>query len=163
MLSRAAASEATLAAEKTRAERRIADAQAKLDVFRTDLSETGQRLEQKAATVESLTIQLVNVQEDLLRVVRERAEEFRAREAAEIKVAVLESTVAAHKLAIDGLNATCEERRRTIADLRAQDAESAPLRRRLKGRADEIQALRVQLAQARAQIPPRPLILGETT
>lgn len=160
LLARAAEADAILAAEKARAEQRIASAQAKLDGLSAKLNETGQAVEQKTATVESLTIELANAKEGLLRVIGERAEEHRARETAEIKVRVLESQVVAQTLTIDGLNATCEERRKTIADLRAQDAEAAPLRLRLKERADELRVLRTQLAQAKAQIPPRALTIG---
>ena len=160
LLARAAEADAILAAEKARAEKRITDAQSKLDGLSAKLNETGQAVEQKTATVEGLTIELANTKDDLRRVIGERAEEHRARETAEIKVGVLESEVAARDLAIVGLIATCDARRKTIADLRAQDAEAAPLRRRLKERADEILSLRTQLAQARAQIPPRALTIG---
>ena len=161
-LTRAVEADSILAAEKARAEQRIAEANAKQAGLRANLDETGQVVEQKAATIESLTVELAATNKDMMWLIGERAAESKARETAEIKVRVLEAKVRKQALAIDGLNATCDARAKTIADLRAQDMEAVPLRRRLKERADEIQALRTQLSQAHAQIPPKPLTLGVT-
>jgi chromosome segregation ATPase len=155
LLKRAAEADVILATEKARAEQRIADAQIKL-------SEFGQEVEQKTATVESLTVELASTKEDLVRVIGERVTEHLARERAEHEVASLKCEAVATLSSLAALRKDLVKAERDLAGLRAQDAEVAPLRRRLKERADEIQSLRTQLVQARAQIPPRPLVFGTT-
>ena len=162
LLSKAADADAILAAEKARAEKRIADAQAKLDGLRADLNETGQAVEQKAATVWSLTNELAGAKEELLEERIQHAGEKAAHATANQEIRELEESLALVRDANRELQEKLSRAERTITDLHAQDMESAPLRRRLRERAAEVETLRTQLCQARAQIAPRPLVLGVT-